>query len=89
MDKDTFTTDDRMGEAEIEPLVAAARAYEASTITDTAQLNKWMAKDGIWIPRDSAISIVNGKVKQVVTVRLQNVERGHLEMELECVPLTQ
>ena len=37
----------------------------------------------------SAISIVNGKVKQVVTVRLQNVERGHLEMELECVPLTQ
>ena len=41
------------------------------------------------IPRDSAISIVNGKVKQVVTVRLQNVERGHLEMELECVPLTQ
>jgi len=91
LDKDTFTTDDRMGEAEIniEPLVAAARAYEASTITDTAQLNKWMAKDGIWIPRDSAISIVNGKVKQVVTVRLQNVERGHLEMELECVPLTQ
>ncbi|CAO2196234.1 unnamed protein product [Urochloa humidicola] len=90
-DKDTFTTDDRMGEAEIniEPLVAAARAYEASTITDTAQLNKWMAKDGIWIPRDSAISIINGKVKQLVTVRLQNVERGHLEMELECVPLTQ
>ncbi|PUZ52982.1 hypothetical protein GQ55_5G017400 [Panicum hallii var. hallii] len=91
LDKDTFTTDDRMGEAEIniEPLVAAARAYEAATITDTAQLNKWMAKDGIWIPRDSAISIVNGKVKQAVTVRLQNVERGHLEMELECVPLTQ
>jgi hypothetical protein len=80
-----------MGEAEIniQPLVAAAKAYETSAIADTAQLNKWMAKDGIWIPRDSAISIVNGKVKQVVNVRLQNVERGQLEMELECVPLTQ
>ncbi|XP_066315953.1 probable ADP-ribosylation factor GTPase-activating protein AGD11 isoform X1 [Miscanthus floridulus] len=90
-DKDTFTTDDRMGEAEIniQPLVAAAKAFETSAIADTAQLNKWMAKDGIWIPRDSAISIVNGKVKQVVNVRLQNVERGQLEMELECVPLTQ
>lgn len=41
------------------------------------------------IPRDSAISIIDNKVKQEVTVRLQNVERGHLEMELECVPLTQ
>uniref|UniRef100_A0A0A9EPT8 ADP-ribosylation factor GTPase-activating protein AGD11 n=1 Tax=Arundo donax TaxID=35708 RepID=A0A0A9EPT8_ARUDO len=90
-DKDTFTTDDRMGEAEIniQPLVAAAKAFETSVITDTAQLNKWMAQDGIWIPRDGAISIIDGKVKQVVTVRLQNVERGHLEMELECVPLIQ
>ncbi|KAF7040280.1 hypothetical protein CFC21_050193 [Triticum aestivum] len=90
-DKDTFTTDDRMGEAEIniQPLVAAARAYETKSITDNAELKNWMAKDGIWIPRDSAITIIDNKVKQEVTVRLQNVERGHLEMELECVPLTQ
>ncbi|KAK3166506.1 hypothetical protein QOZ80_1AG0046580 [Eleusine coracana subsp. coracana] len=90
-DKDTFTTDDRMGEAEIniQPLVAAARAYETSVVTDTEQLNKWMTKEGTWIPRDSCISVIDGKVKQLITVRLQNVERGHLEMELECVPLTQ
>lgn len=90
-DKDTFTTDDRMGEAEIniQPLVAAAKAYETSVVADTAQLNRWLAKEGIWIQKDSAISIIDGKVKQEVTVRLQNVERGHLEMELECVPLTQ
>jgi stromal membrane-associated protein len=80
-----------MGEAEvnIQPLVAAAKAYETSVITDTEQLNKWMAKDGTWMPRDSSISVIDGKVKQLVTVRLQNVERGHLEIELECVPLTQ
>ncbi|KAK1670004.1 hypothetical protein QYE76_058163 [Lolium multiflorum] len=90
-DKDTFTTDDRMGEAEIniQPLVAAARAYETKSVTDTTELNKLLAKDGIWIPRDSPISVIDNKVKQEVTVRLQNVERGHLEMELECVPLTQ
>ncbi|KAM0931121.1 hypothetical protein ACQ4PT_000522 [Festuca glaucescens] len=90
-DKDTFTTDDRMGEAEIniQPLVAAARAYETKSVTDTVELNKLLAKDGIWIPRDSPISVIDNKVKQEVTVRLQNVERGHLEMELECVPLTQ
>jgi stromal membrane-associated protein len=80
-----------MGEAEIniQPLVAAAKAYETSVITDTEQLNKWMAKDGACIPRDSSISVIGGKVKQLITVRLQNVERGHLEMELECVPLIQ
>jgi hypothetical protein len=80
-----------MGEAEIniQPLVAAAKAYETSVVADTAQLNRWLAKEGIWIQKDSAISIIDGKVKQEVTVRLQNVERGHLEMELECVPLTQ
>ncbi|CAM0885104.1 unnamed protein product [Alopecurus aequalis] len=90
-DKDTFTTDDRMGEAEIniQPLVAAAKAYETKSITDTTELNKWLAKDGILIPRDSAISVIDNKVKQEVTVRLQNVERGTLEIELECVPLTQ
>jgi hypothetical protein len=80
-----------MGEAEIniQPLVAAARAYETKAVTDTTELNKLLAKDCIWIPRDSPISVIDNKVKQEVTVRLQNVERGHLEMELECVPLTQ
>ncbi len=35
-DKDTFSTDDFMGEAEIDiqPLVAATKAYETSTITE-------------------------------------------------------
>ncbi|OAY82018.1 probable ADP-ribosylation factor GTPase-activating protein AGD11 [Ananas comosus] len=90
-DKDTFSTDDRMGEAEIDiqPLVAAAKAYENSSIADSMQLGKWMATDDNTLVKDSIISLVDGKVKQEITLKLQNVERGVLEIELECVPLSQ
>ncbi|KAJ3676226.1 hypothetical protein LUZ60_003638 [Juncus effusus] len=90
-DKDTFSTDDRMGEAEIDiqPLVSAAKAYENSSITDSMQLGKWMASADNPLVKDSIISLVDGHVKQDITLRLQNVERGELEIELECVPLSQ
>ena len=90
-DKDTFSTDDRMGEAEIDiqPLVAAAKAYENSSISESMQLGKWLATDDNTLVKDSVISLVDGKVKQEITLKLQNVERGELEIELECVPLSQ
>lgn len=71
-DKDTFSTDDFMGDAEIdiEPLLAAAKATESST-------------------RGGGITFQSGRVKQVVCIHLQNVERGALEIEVECMPLTQ
>ncbi|KAJ9190577.1 hypothetical protein P3X46_001764 [Hevea brasiliensis] len=90
-DKDTFTTDDFMGEAEIDiqPLVAAAKAYETSTITEPMQLGKWVASKDNTLLKDGVITLVDGIVKQDISLRLQNVERGVLEIELECVPLTQ
>ncbi|XP_074567815.1 putative ADP-ribosylation factor GTPase-activating protein AGD11 isoform X1 [Curcuma longa] len=90
-DKDTFSTDDRMGEAEIDiqPLVAAAKAYENSNISESMQLGKWLASEDNTLVKDSIISLVDGRVKQELTLRLQNVERGELEIELECVPLSQ
>ncbi|KAK9123252.1 hypothetical protein Sjap_012854 [Stephania japonica] len=44
-DKDTFSTDDHMGEAEINilPLVSAAKAYENSNIQESMQLGRWIA----------------------------------------------
>lgn len=44
-DKDTFTNDDFMGEAEIDiqPLVTAARATELVKMEDTLQLGKWVS----------------------------------------------
>ncbi|KAH7536654.1 hypothetical protein FEM48_Zijuj03G0007500 [Ziziphus jujuba var. spinosa] len=91
-DKDTFSTDDFMGEAEIDiqPLVTAAKAYEKSSINESKQqLGKWVASKENTLVQDGIIYLVDGKVRQEISLRLQNVERGVLEIELECVPLTQ
>ncbi|XP_009780254.1 putative ADP-ribosylation factor GTPase-activating protein AGD11 [Nicotiana tabacum] len=90
-DKDTFTTDDFMGEAEIDiqPLVTAAKASENSTLGESMPLGKLKASKENTLVKDGIISLIDGKVKQDITVKLQNVERGVLEIELECVPLTQ
>ncbi|VFQ94768.1 unnamed protein product [Cuscuta campestris] len=95
-DKDTFTTDDFMGDAEIDiqPLVVAAKASESSSssaggLDEATHLGKWEASKENTLLKDSIIKLVEGKVKQDISIRLQNVERGVLEIELECVPLTQ
>ncbi|XP_057503019.1 probable ADP-ribosylation factor GTPase-activating protein AGD11 isoform X2 [Actinidia eriantha] len=90
-DKDTFKPDDFMGDAEIDiqPLVSAAKASEDSSIREPMQLGKWVASKDNTLVRDGIITFIDGKVKQEIALRLQNVERGVLEIELECVPLTQ
>uniref|UniRef100_A0A0A9GPH9 ADP-ribosylation factor GTPase-activating protein AGD11 n=1 Tax=Arundo donax TaxID=35708 RepID=A0A0A9GPH9_ARUDO len=92
-DKDTFSSDDRMGEAEVDirPLISATKEHENSTVANPTELYRWSASEdnnGVLV-KDSVISIANGKVKQEITLRLQNVERGELEIEIECVPLSQ
>ncbi|KAF2542478.1 hypothetical protein F2Q68_00033072 [Brassica cretica] len=90
-DKDTFSTDDFMGEAEIDiqPLVSAAKAYETSSIKEPMQLGSWVASKENTLVSDGIISQEEGKVKQDISLRLQKVERGVLEIQLECLPLTQ
>jgi len=90
-DKDTFSTDDFMGEAEIDiqPLVQAAMAHEKSSVNDIMQIGKWVASGDNTLTKDGIISLEDGRVKQQVSLRLQHVERGVLEIELECVPLSQ
>lgn len=90
-DKDTFSTDDFMGEAEIDiqALLTAAKAYESPTTSESMQLGKWIASGDNTLVKDSIISLVDGKIKQEITLKLQNVERGELDIELECVPLSQ
>ena len=90
-DKDSFKNDDFMGEAEIDiqPLVSAAKAYEKSSINESMQLGKWVASGDNTLVKDGIISLEEGKVRQEISLRLQNVERGVLEIQLECVPLTQ
>lgn len=81
-----------MGEAEIDiqPLVSAAIAHENSTLNEQPmQLGKWVASKENTLLKDSIIRLTDGRVMQDVILRLQNVERGVLEIELECVPLSQ
>eukprot|EP00252_Welwitschia_mirabilis_P002775 TRINITY_DN12762_c0_g1_i1.p1 TRINITY_DN12762_c0_g1~~TRINITY_DN12762_c0_g1_i1.p1 ORF type:complete len:162 (-),score=39.60 TRINITY_DN12762_c0_g1_i1:102-587(-) len=89
-DKDTFSADDSMGEAsvDIQPLVHAAKAYVHVDITETVQIGKWIAAPDNCLLTDSIIKVVEGKVKQDVNLKLQNVESGTLELELECIPLS-
>lgn len=90
-DKDTFSTDDFMGDSEIDiqPLVAAAKAHENSETFEPTELGKSVASKDNTLVKDGIITLIDGKVKQDISLRLQNVERGVLEIELECVPLTQ
>lgn len=90
-DKDKFTTDDFMGEAEIdiEPLVSAAIEYETSTIRETRRLGSWLACKEDTSVSDGKVSHEEVKVKQDISLRLQKVERGVLEIQIECLPLTQ
>jgi len=82
-----------MGEADVDirPLITATKEHENATITELTELYRWSASEdsnGV-LAKDSVISIANGKVKQDITLKLQNVERGELEIEIECVPLSQ
>lgn len=80
-----------MGEAEvdIQPLVAAARAYESSTMYESVDFKKWVSSKDNTSVEEGVISVVDGKLKQEIILKLQKVERGALEIELECVPLSQ
>jgi stromal membrane-associated protein len=102
-DKDRFTTDDFMGEAEIDiqPLVSAAKASESNKIEDLVQSTGNKEKSIVVYSNNNnhnhdhddngngCFNFADGKVKQEIALRLQNVERGVLHLELECVSLTQ
>ena len=90
-DKDTFSSDDYMGEAEIDiqPLLTTAQAYEKSRDSESMEFKKWMAGLDNTLVKDGVISLEDGKIRQEIYIKLKNVERGVLQVELECLPLTQ
>lgn len=93
-DKDKFTTDDFMGEAEIDirPLVSAAKAVENGNANGPSKQHEKMdeGKDkNTFVVNNSLITVAEGKTKQDVAVKLKNVESGELQIEIECVILTQ
>ncbi|KAB5521259.1 hypothetical protein DKX38_025578 [Salix brachista] len=90
-DHDTFSADDLMGEAEIDiqPLITSAMAFGDPEMFGNMQIGKWLKSHDNALIDDSIINIVDGKVKQEISLKLQNVESGELEVYLEWMPLDQ
>ncbi|KAE7996069.1 hypothetical protein FH972_000818 [Carpinus fangiana] len=90
-DHDTFSSDDIMGEAEVDlqPLITSAMAFGDAGMFGDMQIGKWLKSHDNALIDDSTVNIVDGKVKQEVALKLQNVESGELYLELEWMPLDQ
>ncbi|KAL6198486.1 hypothetical protein ACLB2K_028275 [Fragaria x ananassa] len=90
-DHDLFSADDIMGEAEIDlqPLITSAMAFGDAGMFGNMQIGKWLKSHDNALLDDSTVNIVDGKVRQAVSLKLQNVECGELDLELEWMPLEQ
>ncbi|XP_016197729.1 probable ADP-ribosylation factor GTPase-activating protein AGD13 [Arachis duranensis] len=90
-DYDTFSADDIMGEADIDiqPLISSAMACGNAAMFANMQIGKWLKADGNALIEDSIVNIVDGKVIQAMTLKLQNVECGEIDLEIEWIPLDQ
>ncbi|KAL6542688.1 ADP-ribosylation factor GTPase-activating protein agd12 [Orobanche hederae] len=88
-DHDMFSADDIMGEAEIDiqPMITSAMAFGDAGMFGDMQIGKWLKSYDNALIEDATVNIVDGRVKQELWLRLQNVESGEVELELEWVPL--
>lgn len=80
-----------MGEAEIDiqPLITSATAFGDAGMFANMQIGKWLKSRDNALIDDSIINIIDGKVKQEVSLKLQNVESGEVNLEIEWMPLDQ
>ncbi|XP_078154386.1 ADP-ribosylation factor GTPase-activating protein AGD12-like [Carex rostrata] len=90
-DQDVISSDDLMGEAEVDlqPLITSASAFGDPDSLPDIQIGKWLTSNDNALVKDSAINVIDGKVKQEMTLKLQNVESGEIELELEWIALNQ
>ncbi|WJX53325.1 ADP-ribosylation factor GTPase-activating protein agd12 [Trifolium repens] len=90
-DHDLFSADDIMGEADIDlqPLITSAMAFGDAGMFDDMKIGKWLKSNDNALIEDSIVNIIDGKVKQEISIKLQNVECGELYLELEWMSLNQ
>lgn len=80
-----------MGDAEVDlqPLITAALALEELSLFGDMQIGKWFKTQENALLEDSIIRVIDGKIKQGLSLKLQNVECGELQLELEWMLLDQ
>ncbi|KAG6538818.1 GTPase activating protein 1-like [Zingiber officinale] len=87
-DKDTFTVDDPMGEAEVDiaPFVEVVK-MSLKNVPNGRVIATVEPRRNNCLAEQSRIYFTNGKVRQDVVVRLRNVERGEIELQLQWVSI--
>ncbi|KAK4786728.1 hypothetical protein SAY86_010561 [Trapa natans] len=87
-DKDIFTKDDQMGDAEIDirPYLECLEMGLENLPTPTTIRRFYPSKDNC-LADESAVVWQNGKITQELIVRLRNVETGEVELQLYWIDL--
>ncbi|KAJ7964501.1 Protein C2-DOMAIN ABA-RELATED like [Quillaja saponaria] len=87
-DKDTFSLDDKMGDAEFEigPFLEAVRMRLESLPSGTI-ITKVQASRQNCLAEESCIVWSDGKVVQNLFLRLRNVESGEVELKLQWIDI--
>ncbi|KAL6219485.1 hypothetical protein ACLB2K_007244 [Fragaria x ananassa] len=85
-DKDTFTQDDKMGDAEIEigPFLEAIRMRLDGVANGMVASRVEPSKENC-LAEQSCIIYSDGNIIQNMTVRLRNVESGEVELQLQWI----
>ncbi|XP_022862629.1 protein C2-DOMAIN ABA-RELATED 5-like [Olea europaea var. sylvestris] len=87
-DRDTFSRDDKMGDAEIDikTFVEAAKR-DLQNISSGVIIAKINPTRENCVAQDSSIIWENGKVIQHMFLRLRNVECGEIELQLQWIDI--
>jgi hypothetical protein len=87
-DHDFFSKDDKMGDAEIDlkPYIEALR-MELSGLPDGTIISTIGPSRGNCLAEESYIRWINDRIVQHICLRLRNVERGEVEIELQWIDL--
>ena len=85
-DRDTFTLDDKMGDAEfdIKELVMALK-MQLENVPSGTVITKVMPNRENCLSEASSIVWDNGRVTQTMFLRLRNVECGEIELQLHWI----
>ncbi|KAL1216860.1 Protein C2-DOMAIN ABA-RELATED 3 [Cardamine amara subsp. amara] len=87
-DHDLFSKDDKMGDAEIDlkPYIEALR-MELSGLPDGAIISTIHPNRCNCLAEESYVRWSNDRIVQSICLRLRNVERGEVEVELQWIDL--
>ncbi|KAF8407626.1 hypothetical protein HHK36_006759 [Tetracentron sinense] len=87
-DKDTFTSDDKIGDAEfdIKPLLEGVKMHLEGLSSGTV-FKKVEPSMQNCLAKESCIILSEGKVVQNMYLRLRNVECGEVELQLQWIDL--